>query len=329
MPAPTAGLVRERVVDIGATLGWYRYGAGDPTTWMTVVGRGPASAGQFVRATITPDGPGTLELTWGGHVRAEPSGDDVGEPVDAPPGLHVRSFGPGAGWLFDRAATMAGADDPGDESLRSAPHPAVAEAARARGSVRFGASGDLYHELLPTIIGQRITVGEAYRQWADLCRALGEPAPGPFVGLLLPPAPEVLAATPSWRFHPIGIERKRAEPLIEVARHPRKLWSWASGCPVEAASMLARLRGIGQWTIGSILGPALGDPDAVAVGDYHLKNTVGWALAGEARATDERMMELLEPYRGQRGRVTRLLKMNGNGAPRFGPKKRILPMRDW
>jgi endonuclease III len=323
MPAPTAGLVRERVVDIGATLGWYRYGAADPTTWTSVAGRGPASSGRFVRATITPEGPGTIELTWGRAVEPDAAA------VEAVPGLSVRTFGPAAAWLAGRAGAMAGADDSGDESLRSAPHRAVADAARARDGVRFGASGDLYHELLPTIIGQRITAGEAYRQWRELCRALGEPAPGPFEGLLLPPAPEVVARTPSWWFHPLGIERKRAEVLIEVARHPRKLWSWAQDPADRAATMLARLRGVGQWTIGSVLGPALGDPDAVAVGDYHLKNTVGWALAGEARATDERMMELLEPYRGQRGRVTRLLKMNGNGAPRFGPKKRILPMRDW
>lgn len=323
MPASTAGLVMGRAVDIGATLGWYRYGAGDPTTWTSVVGRGQASSGRFVRATITPEGPGTIELTWG---RAVELG---GDPIEELPGLHVRTFGPGAAWLGDRGGKMAGADDAGHESLRSAPHRAVADAARARGGVRFGASGDLYHELLPIIIGQRITVGEAYRQWRELCRALGEPAPGPFEGLLLPPAPEVLARTPSWWFHPLGIERKRAEPLIEVAKHPRKLWSWAREPAAQAAAMLGRLRGIGQWTIGSVLGPALGDPDAVAVGDYHLKNTIGWALAGEARATDERMMELLEPYRGQRGRVARLLKMNGNAAPKFGPKKRILPIRDW
>ena len=52
---------------------------------------------------------------------------------------------------------------------------------------------------------------------------------------------------------------------------------------------------------------AMGDPDAVAVGDYHLKNLVVHALAGEPRGTDERMLELLAPYAGQRGRVIRLL----------------------
>jgi len=32
------------------------------------------------------------------------------------------------------------------------------------------------------------------------------------------------------------------------------------------------------------------------------------------------MLELLEPYRGQRGRVQLLLEASGITAPRFGPK---------
>jgi hypothetical protein len=35
------------------------------------------------------------------------------------------------------------------------------------------------------------------------------------------------------------------------------------------------------------------------------------------------MLQLLEPYRGQRGRVQRLLEAGGTGAPRFGPRIRI------
>ena len=78
-----------------------------------------------------------------------------------------------------------------------------------------------------------------------------------------------------------------------------------------------------------MLGPALGDPDAVAVGDYHVKNIVAWNLVNEARATDERMLQLLEPYAGQRGRVVRAIINHGSGAPKFGPKQRILPMSRW
>ena len=313
-------LLGERLIDIGATLSWYRHGGADPTTWLNVVGRGVASRGEMVRATRTPDGPGTLRIGWTGSPVTDVDGID---------GVSLEAYGPGAAWMLEQAPRMLGVDDGTDHGLAADDHPAVARAARNGRSVRMGASGDLYHSLLPTILEQRITIGEARHQWRQLCCNLSEPAPGPFTRLLLPPEPGVLARQPSWWFHPLGIERKRAEPLLRVAQHAAKFWDWAALTPSETRAKLHLMDGIGQWTIGNVLGPALGDPDAVAVGDYHLKNMVGSVLAGEARATDERMLELLEPYVGQRGRVVRLLRLNSAAAPKFGPKKRILPMHTW
>ena len=65
---------------------------------------------------------------------------------------------------------------------------------------------------------------------------------------------------------------------------------------------------------------SFGDPDAVSVGDYQLPPIVAWALAGEERGTDERMLELLEPYRGQHGRVQRLLEASHISPPAYGPR---------
>lgn len=221
---------------------------------------------------------------------------------------------------------MTGASDPG--YIFSDAHPAIMSAQRDHPGLRFGASFTLYHELLPTVLGQRVTGGEGVNQWRALVQRFGKAAPGP-TGLLLPPTPEELAAQPAWSFHPLGIEAKRAEPLRQLAKHASKLWQWAELAPAAAAAKLALLPGIGEWTIGSALGSALGDADAVAVGDYHLKNIVGHALAGRARSTDEEMLELLEPYRGQRGRVVRLLLAAGHRAPKFGPRQRVLPMKRW
>ena len=157
-------------------------------------------------------------------------------------------------------------------------------------------------------------------------RRLGRPAPGPF-GLTLPPDPGELAATPTWWFHPLGIEAKRADALRTVARHARHLHTWSD--EPHPGRQLALLPGVGQWTIGSVLAVSHADPDAVAVGDYHLKNVVTHAFTGRARGTDEQMLELLEPYLGQRGRVVRLLLLDGHRAPSFGPRQRVLPLNRW
>ena len=64
---------------------------------------------------------------------------------------------------------------------------------------------------------------------------------------------------------------------------------------------------------------ALGDADAVSFGDYHVAKNITWALLGEAR-DDDVLAELLEPYRGHRYRVQRLLELDGHFRPRRGPR---------
>ncbi len=283
------------------TLAPLRNGRWDPTTRL--------DPGEFWRATLTPNGAGTLHLDWRDRT------------------LRTSAWGPGADWMLARVPALVGALDR-PVIFVDAPR-AVLQAQRNHPDLRLGAGGTLYHDLLPTILAQRITAGEAVNQWRRLCIALGERAPGPHPDLRLPPSPEKLAAMPSWWFHPLGIERKRAEPLITVARHAAHLWTWSELSTAEIASRLVLLPGIGEWTIGTVLASAFGEPDAVPVGDFHFKNTVAWALAREPRGTDERMLELLEPFRGQRGRVLKLLLLDGNGAPKFGPRQRILPMRRW
>jgi 3-methyladenine DNA glycosylase/8-oxoguanine DNA glycosylase len=180
----------------------------------------------------------------------------------------------------------------------------------------------VFHALLPTILEQKVTGTEAFRAYAALLRRHGEQAPGPG-SLLLPPSPAVLAGLPYHAFHPLGVERRRAEVIRRAAA--RAAWLEAAADAADAASRLASLPGIGPWTVAEVMRSAFGDPDAVSIGDYHIPNTVAWVLAGEPRGTDERMLELLEPYRGQRGRVQRLLEVAGITAPRYGP--RMAPRR--
>ena len=89
---------------------------------------------------------------------------------------------------------------------------------------------------------------------------------------------------------------------------------------------MTAIAGIGRWTAAEVVRTVFGDPDAVSVGDHNVPNTVAWALAGEVRGDDARMLELLEPFRGHRGRVCVLLQAGGLYAPRFGPR---MPLRSF
>ena len=129
-----------------------------------------------------------------------------------------------------------------------------------------------------------------------------------------------MAVLPYHAFHPLGVERRRADTVRLVARHAARLEEAATMVPDDANRRLRALPGVGAWTAAEAALFALGDADAVSVGDYHLPHHVAWALAGEARADDARMLELLEPYQGQRGRVQRLLEASGVRIPRFGPR---------
>jgi 3-methyladenine DNA glycosylase/8-oxoguanine DNA glycosylase len=181
----------------------------------------------------------------------------------------------------------------------------------------------VFEATVPTILDQKVPGVQARWAYAELTRALGEPAPGP-VKMLLPPSPAVLAAQPYWFFHRFGVERRRADAIRTAASYAHRLEETAAMSLPEAYHRLRALPGFGPWSVAEVGQIALGDGDAVSVGDYHLPHLVSWALTGEPRGTDQRMLELLEPYRGHRARVVRLLLAGGIEAPRFGPR---MPLR--
>ena len=267
----------------------------------TLAGARPArvAAPGTWRATRTPAGPGTERLWLDGDR------------------LRVEAWGPGAEWLCANAADLVGE---GRSSAGFEPrHPLLVELHRRHRGVRIPRTAAVLEAAVPSILEQKVIGLQARQAYRRLLAELGEAAPGP-LPLRLLPAPAVLAATPYWVFHPWGVEQRRAETVTRAARHASRLEEAAVMGPADALRRLTALPGIGAWTAAEIAVVALGDPDAVSIGDYHLPNLVSWALAGEPRGTDERMLELLEPYRGHRARVVQLLELAGIAAPRRGPR---------
>jgi 3-methyladenine DNA glycosylase/8-oxoguanine DNA glycosylase len=104
-----------------------------------------------------------------------------------------------------------------------------------------------------------------------------------------------------------------------VSRSAGRIDDLAGAAPEVAEAALGSIPGVGAWTIAKTLEVSHGDPDQVAVGDFHLKHMVVHHLTGRDRGTDEEMLALLEPFRPHRGRVVRLLHTLGH-EPKFGPR---------
>jgi 3-methyladenine DNA glycosylase/8-oxoguanine DNA glycosylase len=226
----------------------------------------------------------------------------------------VESWGLGADWLLDRAARLCGALD--DLSNFTPDQPLLRALKHRHPGMRVGRSEAVFEACMRNIVQQRVTVQEAWLNWRSLVRGLGEPAPGTLPDLWLPPPAERVARLPYDMFHRFGIERRRADILRRVALVAARLEE-AVTLPLEQAHRrLSSVVGLGPWTTARVALVALGDADAVCLGDLHLPHLISWVLAGEPRGSDARMLELLEPYRGHRARVQRLLLIDALSVPR-------------
>lgn len=253
------------------------------------------------RASRTPDGPAT--------VRFRPSGEDV----------EAEAWGEGAGWALEQAPELLGASDNAHDFRP--PSGRLHSLHRALPGLVMVKSRRVVETLVPTILEQRVQGMEARRSYRRLTVALGAPAPGPG-RLLLPPDPAELADLPYHRFHPFGIERRRAEVIRAVCRHRERLEEAVDLPPADSWKRLTAVPGVGPWTASYCRRLACGDPDSVIVGDLNLPGVVAWALAGERTSNDGRMLELLRPYHGHRGRAMLLIEASGMRPPRRAARSR-------
>ncbi|GAA4805259.1 DNA-3-methyladenine glycosylase 2 family protein [Nocardioides caeni] len=285
-----------RPVSVAALLRQHRRGAGDPTHRL-------AEAGGHWRASRTPEGAAAVRIE-------DQRPDGV---------IRASAWGPGAEWALDRLPGLLGEHD--DWTGFDARHPVLVETRRRHPHARRGRTGLVLEALVPAIIEQRVTGQEAFAGFRALVRRFGEPAPGPGadLGLRLQPTPAVLARIPSWDWLELHVDPARSRPLVAAASRAEAFERTAALSGEEAERAWRSLPGIGVWTSAEVRQRALGDPDAVSFGDYHVAKDVGWALTG--RPFDDReLASYLEPWRGHRGRVTFLVGLSGLRRERRGPR---------
>jgi 3-methyladenine DNA glycosylase/8-oxoguanine DNA glycosylase len=223
----------------------------------------------------------------------------------------------------------AEADLPAEELLPAAPNVLHRLARRARG-VRLARSDRVVEMLVPIVLQQKVSGKEAARAHRNLVLTFSQPAPGPLGerGLWLPLATERLRSLPGAALPPLGVSSRCAETLRRLGLHAGRLEEAASMPSDAAARRIGAVPGLGVWSVQSALLRGLGCADAVPVGDWNIPSAVAFTLSDgrEQRADDARMLELLAPFVGQRGRVIRWVHAAGRLPPRRGPRMPLRPL---
>ncbi|HKP08875.1 MAG TPA: DNA-3-methyladenine glycosylase 2 family protein [Microbacterium sp.] len=282
-------------LDLRRTVLYQRHGAGDPT--MTVSGT------VIWRVSRTPAGIATLAIreTHPGVIRGA-------------------AWGPGREWALAQLPALCGADDdPGD--FDASQHPLIADAHHRNPGLRLSRTDLVFDALVSAIFEQKVTGMQAFGAWRRVVTWCGERAPGPTPApMFAPPTIDGWQHVPSWVWHRAGLE-PQSKTVVRAAHRGdaivRAVLAAEDGESVDR--VLISQRGIGPWTSAETRIRALGDADAVSVGDYHLAHEVGHALAGH-RTDDEGMLRLLAAWPGQRQRVIRLIGASGVREPRRGAR---------
>ncbi len=303
---PIAGTVRivrpVTAISVAQTLAGLRRGSSDPC-----FRSGPPESGQPIwRATRTPDGPALLCLT---------SNPALGE-------VQATAWGSGADWVLDGVPDLIGMNDDPSGFQPLAEHPRLVAAWRARPGYRVPRSRAVFEALVPAALEQRVTGLEARRAWRALVVKFGEPAPGPSAaaaGLYVPPEPSGWRHIPSWVWLKAGVDEARRRAVIAASAVAGRLEETVGRSHEEAARLMRTVPGVGVWTAAEIRQRAHGDPDAFSWGDFHVSRNVSWALTGKV-LDDTGCAEVIEPYRGHRYRVQRLLELDAVARPRRAPR---------
>ena len=195
------------------------------------------------------------------------------------------------------------------------PPRAVRRLNRRAPGLRIPATGRLLEILVPTVIAQKVTSKRHFRHGAVLSGCCTARRPGPLVCCYLQPrrtwrpfphtaitrwvwngAGRKKPCAPTWPSGPGGSKSRCRCRWPRCTAGSHRSWVWGGGPPRSRC----------RWQRVTPTPPGR---------RLHLPNQVAWNLAGEPRGDDARMIDLLDPHRGHRQRVIRLVETVGARPP--------------
>lgn len=174
--------------------------------------------------------------------------------------------------------------------------PAMARIITSGRPFQTSSEGDLYLDLLESIMSQQLSVSAAatiFRRFLDLF-------PGRY------PQPRALARMTPARLRTAGVSRQKAGYLRNVAVFALKggLDSKTLGAKTddEVVEHLSQIKGVGRWTAEMLLMFSLGRPDIFPADDLGIQIAMKrlYGLRGSGRTLHKRMAKIADQWRPHR-----------------------------
>jgi DNA-3-methyladenine glycosylase II len=164
------------------------------------------------------------------------------------------------------------------------------------GQARLACRGDAFTTLARSIVGQQISVKAAQSVWERFAEAAG--------GAPMRLAPGAVQALPVPTLRAAGLSARKAEYLLDLARHFAEgrvsAAHWDSMADEAVIAELVAIRGIGRWTAEMFLIFHLMRPDVMPLDDLGLLKGISENyFSGEpvSRAEAREVGEAWAPFR--------------------------------
>lgn len=167
----------------------------------------------------------------------------------------------------------------------------------------FTPSGNVYFDLLNSIVSQQLSVKAAETIFTRFC-------------LLFPenyPSPELLLVTDPDQLRAAGLSRQKAAYLQNVAAYALEnnidSIKWEHYDDMEIIQMLTKIKGVGRWTVEMILMFTLGRPDVFPKDDLGIQQAIFrlYNLNTSGKDLLREMTEIAESWRPYRTVACRYL----------------------
>lgn len=167
----------------------------------------------------------------------------------------------------------------------------------------FTSSGNVYFDLLESIVSQQLSVTAANTIFKRFC-------------LLFPdnnPSPKLLKTIDANLLRSSGLSNQKAAYLKNVAgftlENDLEHYAWNNLTDQEVISFLTQIKGVGQWTAEMILIFTLNRPDVFPADDLGIQQAMArlYSIQETGKDLRKKMMSISEPWRPYRTTACRYL----------------------